>query len=630
MNKPWYEPLRSIVSLGSQKQRIANMGELAAQRKQHLGQFFTPDEIAAFMWRIVSKCSFTSILDNSIGSGRLVQFAEPGKHEIFGVDVHEDTVDCVKTAVTEAGFSCEVLHAGMEDINPTNMDLAIINPPFSIHLESALLTKHYGCTRMGRYGPDTSATSDEYALYQAIAAAKVVVALLPRETADAFAANNNWPGYNRLRAIFHLPKNAFAAESANVSTSVLVFGEYKYGTPVHTQTVLDWNCDLPELGLQAAFSQRRYGSPSLRHRKLDSRHPTIVLPVTGNNTVTVGIAGRHLSLRFHCGFTEARVRNAILGKRIHSTETNRLPIGVKFSGQGRLDIEVYLLQDNPIDALHSFVKLISENGGQVDLNPSVFRTLQNRLKSCRRQSMPLSHAVWSRGANSSDLVVGIARKTHNVDVSKWISPVIKQGEEVQFHRQPSGTFKYQKGGAEFEIIADELEAKFALQGVCEGWINAHTGLLKAFPQQANLLRQRAKAMGIDKWLTWDFQLDDAIELTMKPLGAIAAWKQGCGKSRLAAALVLLSGMKHGLIVLESRLIGEMLEQLAKVGIESSAINVIESPQSLTTLAQINLISYERLRMPIAGSQKMTYAKKLRRRIGIIVADEGEKLANTNE
>lgn len=139
--------------------------------------------------------------------------------------------------------------------------------------------------------------------------------------------------------------------------------------------------------------------------------------------------------------------------------------------------------------------------------------------------------------------------------------------------------------------------------------------------------QRAKARGIDKWLTWEFQLNDAIELTMKPSGAIAAWKQAAGKSRLAAGLIELSDMKHGLLVLESRLISEMLEQLAKINVNPTEINVIDSAEKLDTLKRYNLISYERLRMPVADSAKTTYAKRLRRRIGILVADEGEKLAN---
>jgi len=45
-----------------------------------------------------------------------------------------------------------------------------------------------GFTHFGRLGADTNATSDEYAVIQALKAARVVVALLPRSSADAIRA----------------------------------------------------------------------------------------------------------------------------------------------------------------------------------------------------------------------------------------------------------------------------------------------------------------------------------------------------------------------------------------------------------------------------------------------------------
>ncbi len=71
----WYAPLRAIVSLGSQAAPVAHQGELHAARRQHLGQFFTPDSIAAYMWSFVSNWNIARrirILDNSVGSGRLL------------------------------------------------------------------------------------------------------------------------------------------------------------------------------------------------------------------------------------------------------------------------------------------------------------------------------------------------------------------------------------------------------------------------------------------------------------------------------------------------------------------------------------------------------------------------------
>ncbi|WP_053572753.1 SNF2-related protein [Caballeronia cordobensis] len=157
----------------------------------------------------------------------------------------------------------------------------------------------------------------------------------------------------------------------------------------------------------------------------------------------------------------------------------------------------------------------------------------------------------------------------------------------------------------------------------------HEGLCARFPDQAAALRSRVKALGVDQWLDWEFQVDDLVETLLKPTGCVVAWEQGCGKSRLALALILVSGVKHGLIVVESRLIEEMLKEIGQLPIAADQVKVVESAADLGDLRRINLISYERLRMPVdkASSARVTYAHRLRRRIGLLVADEGERLAN---
>jgi SNF2 family DNA or RNA helicase len=138
-----------------------------------------------------------------------------------------------------------------------------------------------------------------------------------------------------------------------------------------------------------------------------------------------------------------------------------------------------------------------------------------------------------------------------------------------------------------------------------------------------------QALGIDRWLDWEFQTDDLIETLLKPAGCVIAWEQGCGKSRLSIALILASGVKHGLIVVESRLIEEMLSEIALLPISPEDVKVIGCAGDLSDLKRINLIAYERLRMSVdkSVSKRVTYAHRLRRRIGLLVADEGERLAN---
>lgn len=630
--QPWYAPLRDLTSLGSRKSKIRNMGDLAAARKEHLSQFFTPDAVAAWMWSFVANLDITSILDNSIGSARLLQFADPAKHKLLGVDVHQHTVDEVKRVVSDAGFQCEILCTGMENVRPVGIDCAIINPPFSITLESTGLKPEAGFTRHGRLGPDTNATSDEYAVIQALKAARVVVALVPRSSANAIQSGAGcWISpkvQSRLRGIFDLPASTFKEENASVLTSVVVFGEAARKSPPIRREVMAFDEAVPDLQLLDPESSKAR-APALRYQMLDATEPTITLPVTGNRTVRIALDGRRIKLRYFCGLTQAMVANALLEKRVFSSEHHRLPAGVLFAGQGKLDLEVYLAQDDPIGAFDNLIASIRDAGGEPAVRPGVYETIEKKRRRYLRAAMPMKHTIYTRGASSMASIIGTAKKTHNVDPKKWLSPVIKQGEQVAFTREASGQYRYQKNGKDFLITADELEANYVMEGASEGWIVAHEGLLQAYPIEAARLRKRAIALGIDKFLSWDFQMDDLIEATMKPSGCLLGWQQACGKSRLNAAMIMLSGVRHGLIVVEARLVNEMLDQLNRIGLGQDKVCVIDGPQKLQQLAQINLISYERLRMVVdpALSKGATYSTRLRRRISLVCADEGERLAN---
>lgn len=57
----WYAPLRQLASLGSSRSKIRHMGDLAKQRRQTLSQYFTPDEVAGWMWSFVSHLEITSV-----------------------------------------------------------------------------------------------------------------------------------------------------------------------------------------------------------------------------------------------------------------------------------------------------------------------------------------------------------------------------------------------------------------------------------------------------------------------------------------------------------------------------------------------------------------------------------------
>ncbi|WP_434667797.1 SNF2-related protein [Paraburkholderia sp. A3BS-1L] len=633
--RDWYAPLRRILSLGSQDEGVAHQGELAAARRRHLGQFFTPDAVARYMWGFVERFSpkrKVYVLDNSLGSGRLLQYADPERHSLAGVDVHEPVASACQSAFEAAGFKVNIRRAGMEDIRPSNFDVAVINPPFSLHLESPHL-QPFACTTAGRYGPNTSALSHDYALAQALKAANIVVALLPATMAEAIAgavfgkAAHYCEAARRLAGYFELPDDAFDAEGAKVRTAVLVFDRYRMKPGDFVRVLANLSGPIPALALH--WEDHYVAKPRLNLQTLDDSVPAITRAVTGDRLVRVGHDGRRIRLGFACGFIEAMVLNAVYDHRIFSRDGHRLPQGFRYAGQGKLDLEAYLVQEDPFTAFDQLLACIRDAGGEPVVAEGLREHLRARIRRSQRQAIPLRHVVYTTGAGSAKLVTGTAKATHKVDGSRWASPLIKVGDAVAFEREDDGRYRYSLHGVTHWLAVDELNARFAVENVSEGWEVVHEGLAHRFPEHAAGLRRRVEALGIPVWLDWDFQVDDLVETLMKPSGTVIAWEQGCGKSRLALAMILASGAKHGLIVVEARLIAEMLAEAALTPIDTSEVKVIESPADLDDLRRFNLISYERLRMVVdlSTSRRATYAHRLRRRIGLLVADEGERLAN---
>jgi hypothetical protein len=646
----WYESLRSVRSLGSQVESPGSLAGLHDARRVHMGQFFTPDAVAAFMWGLVKdeldlvsdeeRGLKASVLDTSVGSGRLLQFCSPSKHIVGGVDIHEAAISQVKVVFEAAGFECNFKHAGMEEIRAHHWTLAMLNPPFTLHLESPLL-EPYVCTSYGRFGPRTSAQSDYYAISQALESATGVVALVPRTVAEKVWEDASLvdlsavihkcdedPGRTktRLRARFDLPRDSFKEEGAVVEVSVLVFG---YGEIRQCNRRLVLVRSLSELITPALdLGLCRSSDPKIRHKRLEDAGPAITLPVTGNNEVRVAHDGRKIKLKFGCGFTQARVLNAVLRERIFSTSEHRLPAGFSYSGQGQLDIQVHLLQDDPVASVRELLDLIERQDATVNVDRGFWPYIQRCMRRHQLAATPLAHTVWRKGVGARK-VIATCKKVLIVDRKSWASPVINEGDVVEFVRSEDGRFETMVGDYRLCIGFEELSASFAeLQGAGEsGWVQVHSGLLAAKPRVAQWWRKRLEKSIVNEFLTWSFQKDDLIELLMCPRGAIAGWSMGLGKTRLAIALILLSGVRHGLVTLEAYLVPEFVDQLSALNLPSALWQVIKTPEDLVSLRTINIVSDERLRMRLPGSERVTYAHRLRRRIGMAISDEGDFLAN---
>lgn len=639
----WYAPLRQLASLGSQAAKAGSLGGLHQARKEHLGQFWTTDDLALFMWKLAQPAmaraakaypgARVSLLDNSVGAGRLFQFADPDLHSLAGADVHAESVQALAAAAEAAGFIQEFAVAGMETVRPEGFAIGLINPPFSLHLESPLLSP-LPCTTWGKYGRNTSAVSHAYALEQALEACDVVLAVVPRSYADQVGENREL--CRRLVAVFNVPGETFAEENARVRVSVLVFGhEEREGRTPQVITIEDLAAAVvPDLGLNCPSVRKE--RPRLRPKTLDADKPVVTMQVTGNKRVRVVHDGRRIRLKFACGLVQAQVLNAVFRDFVSqpSDAYHRYPKGVTYTGQALLDVESHLAQPDPLASFEGLLTVISRAGGRPSVDKSLKGYLASRRKEYSREKEPLRHVAYLSGvAASGGSVDVVANDNFVLDSSLWGSPVIKAGEPLKLECDPKlDRYTLTRDRKCYVFNREQVGERFTVKGgtAGSGWQVIHEGLLVAFPEQAAALRKRAVALGITDWLTWDYQLDDLIELTLKPQGTIDAWEPGMGKARLALALCLLSGCRHNLVVVEAGLLDEMEKELLGLPIPAETWQIIKRPSDTKALRKINIISYERLRSPVhPAHERRTYARLLRRRVGVLVADEGDRLHNWN-
>lgn len=572
-----------------------------------------------------SEAARVSVLDNSCGIGRLLQFAEPDRHVIYGCDTHGPSVNLLAEASAAGGIDGTFLTASVDQVSARGMDLALINPAFSLSLSSATM-EPFDCTTWGRYGRNTSALSHEYALSHAMRACRVVIALLPRSFAESLLEDAFY--CKRIRACLHLPANAFLEEGANVATSVVALD---HRTLADKPVVGDFS------GQSAASVQleaiQRWDQVTFHRHGVTTDEPSIDLPVTGNPRVRLVRKGRQLRLKFECGFMQAKVENAIYIERVCPyRDGHRYPKSVRYTGQGCLDIEVLLLQDDPMACLERLCDQIRSCGARLEICSGIAGYLRRRA---RRQAIfmtPLRHDIFvpagsSQGRELSGCFDAVCKQKHAMNPKVWGSPRVNVGDVVSVAKS-GDEYTYRSGGHELTLTRPELEQRFdvpSLSSTEARWVRKHAGRAVAFPEKAAMLRARARRLGLDQWL-YSFALEDCIEMCLTPGGVVAGHKMGLGKGRLSAALALLQGGKHNLAVVEAGLIDELVEEFQLIGLAD--FKVIEKPSDLDDLANINIISYSRLRQPVnPARRRFTYAKALRHRIHTLTADEGHLISH---
>jgi SNF2 family DNA or RNA helicase len=630
----WFKPLLDIKSLGQTTKKARALHELHEARLIHNGQFFTPVKISKWIWEQITPYlepkdeeSKTHIADNCVGTGRLLYFANPAKHTLHFSDIDENNCELLTQTAQEAGFTVESDCISMENLKMRNMDAAIINPPFSLKFEGPQLEK-FETNHFGVYGPKTTATSQTYALEQALKGADIVVAIVPSTEVDRI--RELYHISTRLKAVAHLSSKAFLQEGANVKTSIMFFDRAPEKEPVFFK-IETFEETLP-VTLRKPNTKKE--KPIFSDISTSNEKPSILTPVTGDNNVRVYRSGRHIKLKFKCGLTEARVMNQILNRKIDYKDRSneefgegRMPSNIHYIGQGRLLLDLYMAQENPLEELNHLNRIIIDNGGNAVIEQQLTRYIIKHHKKLIKQKEGFSR--WVQKNKSSQVFQNKntvkVQSDYLMEPDKWGGLIAFKGEEINLVNMSDSEvtigFKDQLFAHPKEYFLEHcMEVKDLPKE--EKWIRIGSSIQERYPNEAIQTRKHLEKLGIDKW-TWDWQQHDIIECMLAPLGVLASWDMGLGKTRLSFACCLMHTAKHNLIVVPAHLVDQFEEEALEIGLE---INIIRKPKDLQNLKKINVISISRIRTTFDRNKpNVSYGKHMRRWFGLVIVDEGHCL-----
>lgn len=619
----WNANTLGLQSKGLTTKKANGLRELAARRSLTLSQFFSPLSVAEKMWALIEPCMLDdepySIVDNSIGSGRLLAFADPKKHQLFGCDVDERCINELSEDAKAANFNFEFNHSGLEDVSFSNISVGLINPPFSITLQSPNLYP-YDCTNFGKFGANTHALAHEYSLAQALNGCSVVVALLP------VSMRENAFNERRLIAEIKLHKDTFKEEGANVSTAVYVFNKYKRPS---NQAVLQVDLNKGEPwpnNLDLTIDSSLYHRAKWKINGIDKSAPVFALPVTHDNTVGIHHHNKKIVLKFACALTQAKVQNGLLYKTVDRSDRHRYAKNIRYCGDGQFHLDAYLQDPSPEKRLNFFYNQIRELGGAPDVSPTLTGYFRKLVKRNAVIKTPFRKTVEQARTSVMQAKASRGMFLRKLDVT---APIIKKDELVSASATDGG-YLLSKDNQEVFYAKHDFAKSFSIVGnestgaeKLYDWNIINQGKNHHFPARYQQNLKRLEKVGVD--FLWAPQRDAICELMMTN-GAVAAWEQGTGKARGAIALCLASSATHTLIVVEGGLVQEMAIELKKIALPQSKFNIIHSVDDIQTLAKINIVSYTRLKMPLQNSKK-TLSHLLRRRFGLVAADEGGVLSN---
>lgn len=604
-----------------------SVGKLrGAERKTfHQGAFWTPVAIAQRLHVMLGlhRAEGLTILDNAAGTGRLLEGLE--QHRCYAVEIDEEAVKSLEDAQPKT----HTHHGSFLEVRAERFSVALLNPPFNLVQDHERI-RALGIGNHGPAGVGTRTMSQYASIALALNGAAVVVAIAPRgtfsetnEASQSFLAKYG----DRLAAVLDLPANAFNCEGTNVSTEVGVFGPtgHGFGKPIRTEF---WSEEAEEslTAVRDCLSELDIQEPVF-----GSAHQMpawlAALPESALGRVRLTRKGRRLVVKPDSVQTYYQALDVLAG-RITGKE-KKAPWRIEErSRRFGLDLEAYLVQDDPLAALQNAIGDLQAAGLTVDLDSCFFNWFRRRVRQVKRDLVPMRH--WVLLSGREQLRYWLMKRGTVSAIAKVTKYGLASGATYSVDWTDDRGHAWRgEDGCQHPATFEELVTLFTFPegpDISRGreWVLLHKGLEEARPELHLHLSREIERLGIDRWI-YKFSAKDLIELAGRTSGLYNAF-MSLGKTRFAMALIKLIRPKHGLIVVKRRHIREFVEQYQDLGFPDADLQIIDHPAKLQDLRAINIVSYSKLISSVNGG-KRTYADALRHRVGVVVCDEAHDLSN---
>lgn len=541
--------------------------DLAKKRVLTLQQFFTPPIIARFLaqaLRLDIPGTPASVIDNSCGIGRMFQFLNPSC-DIVGIEVEDKAYHMARTLFPGAN----IVHDDIINHPRLIADYFVINPPFSIQLEK----KNCGFKNAGwgDLGPGTSIKSHIAAMETAIESARYfVAAMLPT-------------GYFTNEETFTFER--WVDNNASLVYRLDIEGK------AFTQYGFTWPCSV------VIYSTDNLSIPGTIHHKTDildeeflSRELAILqLSETGR---IIREVIEHIRKRGHIHFARPE---KYVPEQVQEPRT-KLPLTGTNTVKFCLSPDASCLNfkvDNVLAALkvHEFREAMGKEWNQGLSGYTSLAEVKLRRRNLLEDPRAL-YEMW-KDISRTGLIPVIDPQYAN-----W---VVKKARWFERQQAPFEQFIKGKDG----------------EWIC---LHENDGIKSQYPELYQERIKRLDKLGIT-WL-WPFQEEDVARMSLKDTN-LMCWSMGLGKSRGIAALALLYGCSHNLIIVEPKLKDEFIKEFKNIGITD--YQIITDEKHLKSLKKFNLVAYNMLWRPLNEHTKKTFAKAMRRRFQFIAIDEAHKI-----